>query len=51
MRSQDRTVFSVDTYVYLFRLVYGDRFHVLSVSYPDDNGAAGRFTMISDPEG
>ena len=45
-RSQDRTVFQVDTYVYLIGLVYGDTFHVPSLSYPGDRGAWGRFIVI-----
>jgi len=45
-RSQDRTVFRVDTYVYPLGLVYDDTFHVLSLAYPGDRGAWGRFIVV-----
>ena len=40
----------MDTYVYPFWLVYGEVFHVPSLSYPGDNGAPG-LLVVGDPEG
>jgi hypothetical protein len=44
-QSQDTIVGLLDTYVYLFRLVCGGGFHVLSLSYLV-TARTGRLTMI-----
>src|SRR6202035_1351041 len=42
---QDRRVAPLDTYVHRIWLVYGDKFHVPSVSYSGDSGHRGYSTQ------